>query len=267
MSANFRDITITSLETITVFNPLTGAYRFTMDELQDATISNTQDTVDITGKQGRRLNTLKRNKAVTISGNNGLISGGLMELQVGSEFENLESTPVKWADYLKVSNDSAITTYKAVGTAGNEIIEVLVKDANGVVTERLTQDATAAEGKFAYAPDTKTITFNTDELEDGTEIVVYYYRNVKGSRLENISDKYSEKGEIFIDAFGEDVCNKVYRVQFHIPRGDFSGNFDLTLGDDQTVHAFEINSLAGNCGGSGALWDYTVFDSDAADAA
>ena len=144
---------------------------------------------------------------------------------------------------------------------------MLVKDKNGVVTERLTQDAAAAEGKFAYAPDTKTITFNAGELEDGTEIVVYYYRNVKGSRLENISDKYSQKGEIFIDAFGEDVCNKVYRVQFHIPRGDFSGNFDLTLGDDQTVHAFEINSLAGNCGGSGALWDYTVFDSDAVDAA
>lgn len=267
MDANFRDITITSLETITVFDIVTGVFSFALDELQDTTISNTQDTVDITGKQGRRLNTLKRNKAVTISGNNGLLSGGLMALQVGSEFENLDSTPVKWADYLTVNTDSATTTYKAVGTAGNEILEVLVKDKNGVVTERLTQDAAAAEGKFAYAPDTKTITFNADELEDGTEIVVYYYRNVKGSRLENISDKYSQKGEIFIDAFGEDVCNKVYRVQFHIPRGDFSGNFDLTLGDDQTVHAFEINSLAGNCGGSGALWDYTVFDSDAADAA
>lgn len=60
---NINDITVTSIETITAFDLGTGALRWVLDELQSATISNTQETTDITGKQGRLLNTLKRNKA------------------------------------------------------------------------------------------------------------------------------------------------------------------------------------------------------------
>ena len=52
---NINDLTITSLETITAFALGTGAYLFTLDELQNATIANTQETSDITGKQGRKL--------------------------------------------------------------------------------------------------------------------------------------------------------------------------------------------------------------------
>ena len=41
---NIKDITITSLETITAFDVVTGNYKFTLDELQNATIANTQDS-------------------------------------------------------------------------------------------------------------------------------------------------------------------------------------------------------------------------------
>ena len=46
---NINDITITSLETINAFDIVTGAYKFTLDELQNATIAQTQERVDITG--------------------------------------------------------------------------------------------------------------------------------------------------------------------------------------------------------------------------
>lgn len=61
-----KDITITSLETITAFDVVTGNYKFTLDELQNATIANTQDSTEITGKGGRKLANLKRNKAVSM---------------------------------------------------------------------------------------------------------------------------------------------------------------------------------------------------------
>ena len=117
---NINDITITSLETITAFGVTDGAYLFTMDELQSATIAQTQDTADITGKSGRKLNTLKKSKAVTVSGTNGLLSGGLMELQTGGKFEN-KATSVLWTDYLTVTSNEATTSYKAIGTVGAEI--------------------------------------------------------------------------------------------------------------------------------------------------
>lgn len=261
---NINDITITSLEVITAFDIVTGNFKFALDELQNATIAQTQEKTDITGKQGRKLNSLKRNKAVTISGTNGLVSGGLLELQTGGEFEN-KATTVMWTDYLTVSGNGATISYKAVGTTGNEIESVYVKNADGTLGEALTQDAAVAAGKFTYDPLTKKIAFNEGDITDGTEIVVYYFRKIQADVLENMSDNYSGKCSLYIDAFAEDKCANVFRIQFYIPKADFNGEFSFEMGDNQSVHAFEAESLAGACGMSGTLWTYTIFGANAED--
>jgi hypothetical protein len=91
-------------------------------------------------------------------------------------------------------------------------------------------------------------------------------RNIQANVLENLSDHYSGKCALYIDALGEDKCANVYRIQFYIPKADFSGEFSLEMGDNQTVHAFEAEALAGGCGGTNALWTYTIFGANAADA-
>lgn len=260
------DVAITSLETINAFDVTTGAFLFTLDELQNTTISQTQEKTDITGKQGRKLNSMKRNKAVTISGNNGLVSAGLLELQTGNTFEN-KATEVQWVDYLSISSNTATTSYKATGTEGAEIEGLYIRNADGTLGTELTQDTTAAAGKFSYAPGTKTLTFNTSTYADGTEIVVFYKRKIQANVLNNLSDKYSGKATLYIDAFAEDKCGNVYRVQFYIPKADFNGEFTFEMGDNQTIHAFEAESLAGSgcAGDSGQLWTYTVFGANTAD--
>lgn len=261
---NIKDITITSLETISAFDLVTGNYRFTLDELQNATIANTQESTEITGKGGRKLSNLKRNKAVTISGTNGLVSGGLLEAQTGGKFEN-KATEVMWTDYLTVSGNKTATKYKAIGTIGAEIEALFIRNADGSVGEELVQASTAGTGKFTYTPGTKALTFHTD-VADGTEVIVYYKRRIKADVLDNESDVYSEKCTLYIDAFGEDKCGNVYRIQFFIPKADFSGEFSLEMGENQTAHAFEAESLAGACGAGGSLWTYTVFGVNTADA-
>lgn len=260
------DITITSLETITAYS-LTGDYRFTLDELQKGTIANTQEKQDITGKMGRKLSSIKKNKGVTVSGDNGMVSGGLMAAQVGNQFVE-GATEVLFTDYLVVKGDKATTSYKAVGTAGNEIATVYVRNDNGTIGKAYTQDATAKADKFAYAPDTKEITFNSGDVADGTEIVVSYKRKVEAFVLENAADHYSEKLMLYVDAMGEDKCGNVYRVQFYLPKADFNGEFSLEMGDNQTIHSFEAESLVGaGCAGVGSnLWTYTIFANDAEDA-
>lgn len=260
---NINDITITSLETINAFDIATGAYKFTLDELQNASISQTEEKSEITGKHGRKLANLKRNKAVTISGTNGMVSGGLLEMQTGSAFQN-KATEVLWTDYLTVSSKKAATTYKAVGTTGAEIEALYTKDADGAIDKELTQDSTTAAGKFTYDPTSKALAF--DDVADGTEIVVYYKRKITADVLDNDSETYSGKCALYIDALGEDKCANVYRIQFYIPKADFNGEFSLEMGENQTVHSFDAEALAGACGAGGSLWTYTVFGANAADA-
>ena len=267
---NVSDITITSLETIDAFDIVTGGYLFTLDELQNATIAQGQEKTDITGRQGRKLSSLKKNKTVTISGNNGIVSGGLLELQTGSKFEN-KLTEVMWNDYLIVAENKAVTTYKAVGTTGNEVEAVHIKNTDGTLGKTLTQDATAGTDTFAYDPATKTLTFGDGVIADGTEVVVYYKRQIQASVLNNMSDTYSGKCALYINALAEDKCANIYRIQFYIPKADFNGEFSIEMGDNQTVHAFEAESLAGaGCGyhnQSGQLFTYTVFGANAEDVA
>lgn len=260
---NINDITITSLETITALDMI-GKYLFTLDELQNATIANTQDTTDITGKQGRKLAKLKRNKAVTISGTNGMLSGGLLEMQTGSAFAD-KATIVLHTDYLTVASNKATTNYTAVGTTGAEIIDVFVRNADGTPGKTLTQGAEAAGGVFKYTPASKELAFTG--LDEGAEIVVRYNRKIQASVLTNESDVYSGKCQLYIDALAEDKCANVYHVQFFIPKADFSGEFSIEMGDNQTVHAFEAEALAGACGAGGNLWTYTIYGADAKDVA
>ncbi len=255
---NVADLVISTLDKITAYT-LAGDLRFLLDELQDTKIANSQEKSDVTGKQGRKLSSLKKNKGVVISGTNGLVSGGLLEAQTGSKFEHRDATPVHYTDYLTVKNNAATTTHKAVGTAGAEITALYVINDNSIAEKKLTQAATADADKFAYAPDTKALTFKEGELADGTRIAVFYNYHVAGDVLSNLSDKFSEKLRLYIDGTAEDKCGNIYHIQFYIPKADFEGNFDLDLGGDQTVHAFEAESLAGGCDGNGSLWDYTVF--------
>ncbi len=261
---NINDITITSLETITAFDIVTGNYKFTLDELQTASLAQSQESTEITGKAGRKLATLKRNKAVTVSGTNGLVSGGLLEMQTGGKFEN-KATEVLWTDYLTVKSSAANTQWKAVGTTGAEIEALYVRNADGTLGAELEQAADAAAGKFTYDPSTKALGFHTD-VADGSEVVVYYKRKITADVLENESDNYSGKCALYIDALGEDKCANVYRIQFFIPKADFSGEFSFEMGDNQTVHAFEAEALAGACGAGGQLWTYTIFGANTADA-
>lgn len=262
---NINDLSITSLDSITACGVNGGPQKFVLDELQNATISNTQETVNLTGKGGRTIGTLKKNKAVKVSGANGMVSVGLMGANAGAESEE-KKAPVKTADYLVVSGTEATTRYAAVGTAGNEIGVIFVKNPNGTQKKKLTQAAAAAEGKFAYDPTTKKITFAADDIADGDEIVCWYNREVTGTVISNVSDQYSETLELYVDATAEDKCHNEYHVQFYLPYVDFTGNFDLALGSEQTVHNFEGTSLASACGRGGSkFWDMIIFgDEDVA---
>jgi hypothetical protein len=264
-----NDLVYTSIETIMGFKG--NDWKFTLDELQSASIANTQEKTPIVGKMGRKLSNIKKNKAVTITGANGVLSGGLLETEVGSNAVTGGNSKIRVPDFLTVSVantiTTAVTTHTAVGTAGAEIKKVYVKNSDGTIEKTLTQNTSLVEGKFTYTVSTKTITFYTGDVSDGDEIVVYYDRNIAATVLSNYSDKYSDKVTLFIDVLAEDKCHNVYHVQYYVPTADFSGNFNIDVGENQTVQNFEAESLASNCGGSTKYWDMIIFGVNPADVA
>lgn len=255
---NIDKLSITQVDQITAFDG--NDLEFIMDEVTETTLSQEEEITDITGRGGRKIGSLKKNKAVTGKGTNGVIVGGALAAMVGSEVEENEEEKVRYTDTsLKVASNKASIEKKEslVGATGQEIIAVYVKNKDGSLGKKFTQNAAAAAGEFSYAEG--EITFNEGELTDGTELVAFYDIKVKAKKVSNVSDKYSKTLKLYIDCTAQDTCDNQYHVQFIIPRADFHGTFDLTFGGDPSTQDFEFGSLAGGCGGSNSLWDMVVF--------
>ena len=59
MAIDVNKLIITEVAQITAFNNA-GELEFVLDEIQDATISNTEETTDVTGRNGRKIASLKK---------------------------------------------------------------------------------------------------------------------------------------------------------------------------------------------------------------
>lgn len=255
MAVDVSKLIITEIAQITAFNNA-GELEFIMDEVQDGSIQNSQEKSDVTGRNGRKIASLKKNKAVTVSATNGVLVGGALAAQTGTEVEQ-GTFKVRITDVLTVTSNKATTTKQAVGAVGAEIGTIYVKNANGSLGTKIEQDATTSSGKFAYNPSSKEIT--TTDIADGTEIVAFYDVEVEAAKISNDSEKYSKVLKLYIDVVLQDTCDVEYAGQVIIQRADVSGEFELSLGGDNFAHSFEAESLAGGCTGSTNLWDLVIY--------
>lgn len=265
MSATPNDLIITSLETIDAFD-MNDNYLWTLDELSQAQIQNSEDSEDVTGRNGRLLATLQRNKTVTITGTNGVISGGMMATQVGDKFTHSTSAKVRVTEYITVDTTETTGNFASnaltLANAGVYSVKVVANDGTTTAKTKVASTATLAAGE--YKESTTAITFYTGEVTNGQVLEIIYDKTVTGDSVSNIADgeHYAEKVKLYVNAFAEDKCNNIYKVQFYIPKAQFSGSFDIDMGGSQVTHGFEAKSLAGGCNvltNKGLLWTYTVF--------
>ena len=238
---------------------------FRLTELQDFTLNATQDKTELTGKNGRTIGYKKQNKKITGDGTYGMISAGLMKTQTGGEITN-GTYKVKKSELKVVSGETLVTDAKAVGAVGAEIGYIKELAANGAVVATYEQGVTADATHFAYEPSSKTITLpnteHTPVIADGTKILYAYERTVEGTKVTNPSDKFSEVREVWIHCFGTDACDNEYYAAIYIPRADFSGEFSINIGGDQTVHNFSLDGMTDLCNPSGDgadLFDLIIY--------
>lgn len=263
MAVTINGFTITSLETIHAYNRQTGVCELYLDELQETTLESSEDTQDITGKGDRLLKQIKKNKAVTVTGTSALICGDLMAAQTGSEVESSGQTKIRKPDIIEVVKGAktAKTAYKAVGETGAEIVTLCELTSNGALGKKYTQAAAASATEFTYEPSTQVITLPTDIAKSGdVKLVAFYDYEADGAKIVDKSDVFGKTLKVYIDCIGTDVCDREYKCQFVIPRGQFSGEFSVTMGGDQTVEEFTINTLVDTCAGSSAdLFEFIVY--------
>lgn len=250
--------TITSVETIENYSRTDDTCLSILDEIKNVSLENTEDSSDVTGKNDQALFTIKKNKAVSGSGSSGYISGNLMALQTGSDpvagkIKFRQREVIKFGD----SDTTVKLAEKAVGTAGAEILKLIVTIDGEDVSTEYQQAATASTDKFAYNDGTITLPTNTNSKSGSVEVVYNYEKD--GASVGNKSGTYGKTTHTFINCLGKNICDEVYFIQIEIYRCDWNANFTFDLGGDGAEHPFEFKSLVDKCHGDNAFWDFKVY--------
>lgn len=251
--------TITSVETIENYSRTDDTCLNILDEIKNITLSNSEDSADVTGKNDTVLFTIKKNKAVEGSGSSGYISGSLLSLQTGSD---PVSGKIKFRKREVISFEKSATevttTETAVGTAGSELLNVLIT-VDGTTT-KYEQASSEDTTHVAYASGTKKITLPTDVATDAGTIEVVYEYEKDGASVGNSADTYGKTTHTFINCLGKNTCDETYFIQIEIYRCDWNANFDFDMGGDGVEHPFQFKSLVDKCGvGNSKFWDFKVY--------
>lgn len=267
MSVNSNKYIIQNMERLSFFDNATGVCQFVVDDLQSAEMTNEQETVYATGKNGVRIGSADRNKASRITATNGSIVDGVMAMQVGSEVVVGTTTVPKHFFSIETSDGTSVElTLKPIGDVGNEIPYIYKRNTDGTIGQHYPIAATASASAFKYDPATKKITLPTGAFAAGDTVYMFYDIQVANAKkISNDEDKFSATGMLIADIFAKDICTeKSYYGKIIYPKAKASGNFNLSFGDDPSVQDMEFEALSGGCSSTATkrLWDFIVFDED-----
>ena len=240
---------------------------FVAEDLQSATMTNEQETVYATGKNGVRIGAADRNKQSNIEITNGTITDGAIASAVGSDVEVGTHIVPNYFEILTVSTESnvqvAVTTFKAIGPTGKEISYIYKRNSDGTQGEKFAIGAAASETVFKYDPATRKITCPTGKFNAGDQLIVVYDIEAKTSkRISNFENKYSKTGKLVADIWAKDICtDKSYFGKIVYYKAKAQGNFNLSFGNDPSVQTMTFDALSGGCGAANnVLWDIFIFD-------
>lgn len=258
---------IQNMERLSFFDNETGVCQFIVDDIQSAEMTNEQETVYATGKNGVRIGSADRNKASRITATNGAIVDGVMAMQVGSDVEvGTVKVPNQFFSIATADGTSVELTQKPMGGVGTEIPFIYKRNPDGTLGEHYPIAAAASATAFKYDPSTKKITLPTGKFTAGEIVYMFYDIEVANAKkITNREDRFSATGMLIADIFAKDICTeKSYYGKIIYPKAKASGNFTLSFGDDPSVQDMEFEALSGGCTSSAEkiLWDFIIFDED-----
>ena len=271
MALDFDKYSISSIDSIVGFDIATKECLFILDEIQDATLEGDAEVVWATGREGRRLSALKRNKTCSISANNGFIVGGLLAQTIGdaNPVTDVENPTIRMPAFERVQVATAgevQTAFTAVGTAGNELGWIYMANRDGSQGRRFAQAAVASADAFAYDPATRRITLPTGVFSVGDVVIIFYEYMTRGRKYSNRSDAYAQDAYLVCDIMVKDVCDgTMQHSKLVMPRVTISDTFSFSFGADMAVQAFSAEATASICAGEREYF-YWVFPQAGEDA-
>lgn len=242
----------------TMFSDTTGEVLWSITQINDATLSMTSETSDVTDAIGNIITQFDRSKNAEFSGSNALWDFGLSAAQFGSEKQVADSehkiiSPIY--EQLKADSSHKITlSHTPVTEEGKKespIQYAYILNNDSTLGTRFHSDATSAtiaNHTFKIETDTKQLVF-PNEIAEGTNIAVFYnYEAENAIMLQNNASEFPKAGKFMLEVIGKDTCDKTatYVAYIVFPNAKLKTDMDLSFASDGG-HPFSMQMMQDYC--------------------
>lgn len=235
----------------TMFSDTTGEVLWSITQINDATLSMTSETSDVTDAIGNIITQFDRSKNAEFSGSNALWDFGLSAAQFGSEKkvatkESKITVPIY--EQLKADGQHKI---KLSHKAKTQLKYVYALNNDSTLGVRYHLDASNHTGdQFTESDDNgKTEITMPDEVAEGTNIAVFYeYESENAIMLQNNASEFPKAGKFMLEVIGKDTCDKTatYVAYIVFPNAKLKTDMDLSFASDGG-HPFSMQMMQDYC--------------------
>lgn len=236
-----------------------------INDLKECNLEANQTNVYSSGGAGNAYITAhSHSKRLTGTSTAATFYNDLLALINGTSVVTGATPIIPISEVKTVNSNSTNTSYTAIGTTGAEITAIYVYNSDGSFGTEYIQDASTSSGKFTYTPVTKTLTFNSGDISDGTEIIIFY--NVNGGAsthtITSNVNEFSKIVKIELYSLVQDSCSgNEYEAIITVPKAKLDGKITINTGADKEPATLNTSfeALKSSCTSS-KLWDMKIYD-------
>lgn len=230
----------------TAFSQKDGSVLFTINQIQNPSLSCTSESTDALDALGTPVATFYRAKTAEFSAENALTDLGLMAAQFGSEkkIATAESKIVVPA-FETIAIDGVSATYDLKHTPIASV-QMYVLNGDSTLGKKFTSDTQASTDKFAISE--KKLTPPTG-LKAGEELYVMYEYEAEGAvSVTNSATNFPTGCKFVMEVVGCDVCDQTTKIFAYLvfPNAKISPDFDWSIQTDG-AHPFSMKAQQDYC--------------------
>lgn len=267
MSLKVDDMILDRVRSVSFRDSSTDKIIFLVKQIEDAKLSCTSESEEVTDAIGSVVTTLYRAKKATFSASASLFSMDIAAAQYGTTKAVATSDAKITQEYdeiiaIPVVEGTAATSVKTKYVPTNTVKWIYAVEEGGLGTA-YAAGASASATEFVIAND-GTITLPTGLT--GKIYVEYQYASSQAVKVTNRVDKFPESGKAVISAYFRDKCddNKVLSGKIVCPKAKIDAkSVEHTL-KSTGKHAFSMNIQRDYCDDDAELYYIVVSDAEPA---
>lgn len=246
-----------------VFSDKNDNIIFSLNQVQDLSMNQTSESMEVKDALGVSILELMRSKALEVSANNAIYDFSLLAAQYGTaKVEASADVKVLTPMMETVEVVANKTEYNLKHTPKNAPVAIYAMNGDSTLGAKYAKGTSASATEFAI--EGAKITVPTG-LAAGTELfVMYEYEAENAIEIVNSAKNFAKLGKMTFEILAYDVCDPETKLFGYLimPRFQLSNDFDWSIGGDSQQHAFSGKAMVDYCDKEKTMVKVVVVDDE-----